>query len=93
MDTEEDALLLVGKAKDNQIIDDQIESDENVVLNSENFSNGNCSIVTSPAPSRRSDEPTELSFEKSKKFLSFEILCFVIVFQGVHCPLYHCRRV
>lgn len=63
MDSEEDALL-DGKAKDNQIIDDQI--DENIVKN-ENLRNGNCNIITSPTPSRRSDEPTELSFEKSER--------------------------
>ncbi|KAG4072418.1 hypothetical protein HA402_004350 [Bradysia odoriphaga] len=56
MDSEEESLL-VGKSKDNQIIDDQI--------NENKFSNGNCTTVTSPTPSRRSDEPTELSFEKN----------------------------
>lgn len=62
MDSEED-VLLVGTVKDDQIIDDQIS--ENDCLKSDNFSNGNCNIITSPLPSRRSDEPTELSFEKS----------------------------
>ncbi|XP_037052434.1 TBC1 domain family member 20 [Bradysia coprophila] len=56
MDSEEESLL-VGKSKDDQIIDDQI--------NENKFSNGNCTTVTSPTPSRRSDEPTELSFEKN----------------------------
>lgn len=64
MDSEEDALL-VGTVKDDQIIDDQISGND---LKSDNFSNGNCNIITSPVPSRRSDEPTELSFEKSKSF-------------------------
>lgn len=56
MDSEEESLL-VGNSKDDQIIDDQI--------NENKFSNGNCTTVTSPTPSRRSDEPTELSFEKN----------------------------
>lgn len=57
MDTEEESLL-VENSKDDQIIDDQISENK--------FSNGNCITVTSPTPSRRSDEPTELSFEKSE---------------------------
>lgn len=59
MSSEEDALL-VGTIKDVQIIDDQIDQI------SDNFSDGNCKIITSPVSNRRSDEPTELSFEKSK---------------------------
>lgn len=63
MDSEEDALLVETTAKDNQIIDDQFSEND---LKSDYVSNGNCNIITSPVPSRRSDEPTELSFEKSK---------------------------
>lgn len=64
MDSEEDALL-VGTVKDDQIIDDQIDQISENDLKSDNFSDGNCKIITSPVSSRRSDEPTELSFEKS----------------------------
>lgn len=74
MDSEEDALL-EEKVKDDQIIDDRISEND---LKSDNFSNGNCNIITSPVPSRRSDEPTELSFEKSKNISSWKFQLFVV---------------
>lgn len=63
MDSEEDALLVGTAVKDDEIIDDQISEQD---LKSDNLSNGNCKIITSTVSSRRSDEPTELSFEKSR---------------------------
>lgn len=80
MDSEEDALLGRTTVKDDhQISDDQFSEND---LKSDNFSNGNCNIITSPTPSRRSDEPTELSFEKCKLFKVMKkavFLCTVIV--------------
>lgn len=65
MDSEEDALLVGTAVKDDEIIDDDDRISEQD-LKSDNLSNGNCKIITSTVSSRRSDEPTELSFEKSR---------------------------
>ncbi|KAJ6633533.1 TBC1 domain family member 20, partial [Pseudolycoriella hygida] len=62
MDSEEEALLEGTQVKDEQITDSQVSEKD---FKNENVRNGNCNIITSAVPSRRSDEPTELSFEKN----------------------------
>lgn len=85
MDSEE--ALLVGRVKDDQIIDDRISENE---LKIDNFSDGNCKIITSPSPSRRSDEPTELSFEKSRFFNHLVDSCFLFCNTELEKYLYAC---